>query len=327
MIPTTFIFGAGTCKPLGFPLGIEMVNDTIYSIKRMLQGSDDTALQFFRETLGDESERKLSILHNALEIGDYPSLDRCAQVLEDLEPIIKLFIAIQLLKSESLNLEAVNTRISSEPVDNAYQTLWRYMVKEIDILQEIYAHSYITFNYDRTLEHYLYSKFTHALQQNPDLAIESLTATKIVHVYGDLGQYNPQKVITSLRKTTPPQPNYEAIRESAERINIVPYDHNRIVSYPEIVHAFAHTKRVVILGFGYDEKNCQILRRAYAESKGIPEKQVHQDIAQYWYSSAYKLPGSNRQAARQILGMDPKKIMDSIHKTSSILSMLMGDAY
>lgn len=122
----------------------------------------------------------------------------------------------------------------------------------------------VTFNYDRTLEHYLRTALIHSYRLTPNEGQQLLEVIPIVHVYGSLGAIpvdsNDANGIPFGAPATP-----DVMVRSAENIRIL---HESEDSSPSIkaAHSLLRTaERVILLGFGYDATN---LRRVLSYGPG-----------------------------------------------------------
>ncbi len=112
--------------------------------------------------------------------------------------------------------------------------------------------SIVTFNYDRSLEYFLFSALKNSYGLNDAEAADLLTAVPIVHVYGMLGQ--PHFLAEDGRPYSP-KVTPQTIKSCASNIKII---HELSGSTDELDKAHAlikDAKTVCFLGFGYHPIN------------------------------------------------------------------------
>ena len=245
-IPTVFIVGAGASKPYGFPIGRELVtlicnnliNDQSRYFKQLydLEHYNRSDILGFRNQLlysGKGSvDAFLEHRKNCIQIGKYA----IAQVLIEFEDSQKLFVKgdwYQYL------YEKLNT--SFEEFDQ----------NKIGI---------ITFNYDRSIEHYLFKALKNSYGKSDEECASKIKNIPIIHVHGQLG-YLPWQDKPAREYKRESRDVINAISIAASGIRIIHEDIN--VNEDELFIA-AHSllrgaERIYFLGFGYNETNVKRL--------------------------------------------------------------------
>jgi hypothetical protein len=114
--------------------------------------------------------------------------------------------------------------------------------------------SIITFNYDRSLDHYLFSSLRNWHGKSVDECIEKLAKVPIIHVYGQLGtipypqhgcrQYRPLGEVESIE--------YGAVVDAAHGITLL---HEKESELQEVHKLLTAAERVCFLGFSYHPLN------------------------------------------------------------------------
>jgi len=119
----------------------------------------------------------------------------------------------------------------------------------------------ITFNYDRSLEHYLFQSFiqtygnTDNMPEITRLAHTKIKELKILHVHGSLGLFNPMSNTPKVRRYDS-KIGFEDIDKAANQINIVS---DKTKMNVEILALTAKHTKFHFLGFGYDQRNIEKL--------------------------------------------------------------------
>ncbi len=152
-----------------------------------------------------------------------------------------------------------------------YTYLYRQMIQGLETPKELLRVnenkvSFITFNYDRSLEHFLFTAL-HGLLKNAEIPKEKLSdkliKIPIVHVYGKIGYLPWEKHFTSSEDCVP----YAADQIPPGNIAVKTHGHIKLIyderkGSPELEKAkelISNADRIFFLGFGYDEMNISIL--------------------------------------------------------------------
>ena len=117
------------------------------------------------------------------------------------------------------------------------------------------AVSIVTFNYDRSLEHYLYTVLT-TRRRNDAAALEEMSSIPIIHVHGSLGGLS---ALTSDGRPYSPDLDPETVRHSASRIIVVGEASGDTPEFEEARRRLEHAERIVFLGFGFHEASVRRL--------------------------------------------------------------------
>ncbi|UCC95105.1 MAG: hypothetical protein JSW40_09925 [Candidatus Omnitrophota bacterium] len=291
---TVLVLGAGASKPFGFPIGLDLKEEILITLKekrnKILEG------------LGNPNLIRSFI--DKLSIAPEYSIDAFLETQSD--PVIidfgKLAIAAILLPHEQEKFLFNNYQGRGEEKEyfNWYRHLWNEMKTSFDDFEKNL--SIITFNYDRSLEHFLYRVLK---QKNPGKKDEEykkkLGNIPIIHVYGKLG-YLPWDCPEEERPV-PYDYNWdyidrdcvriceqeEFIENAASKIQII-HENEKIKDEELIRLTLKNTKRIYFLGFGFNQINmdrilgdikrsdCEIKGTIYKmslKSKNIAQKRLH----------------------------------------------------
>ena len=187
--PTVFILGAGASVPYAYPscesLVREIVNDLsrpgslFYSLCRTL-GFTEPHIHEFASTL-DRSHDK--------------SIDAFLQRHESFIKLGKVAITLKLIVHED------ETVLFSPGDDKWYRDLVSELKSpSLDTFDNAVA--FITFNYDRSFEHYLYVSMQNSyeeLKRSPGRCDEILNRIPIIHLHGQIGRL-PWQDDTGIRR-------------------------------------------------------------------------------------------------------------------------------
>ena len=254
-IETVLVLGAGASKAFGLPIGEELVRD-IYSMLdtkvgrfRELFWKVDTALN-----LGDACYRFVEALRDANPLSIDSWLEHNPTFIE----IGKAAIAIALLYKEQ--------KSDLRPQRNWYQLLFKRLDGPFEEFQNNKL-SIITFNYDRSLEQYLFRAFryTHS-EKSEEECKEKLNQLRILHVYGSLGRLEWQSDTQLPLVSYGNKLDRDRILLSADSIKIIPRPKQENVVLESVSDEFNEARKLIaganalyFLGFGYNQTNMERL--------------------------------------------------------------------
>jgi len=144
--PTLFVLGAGASHPYGFPCGAKLRSLICDA------ASDHNPANRALVELGFEAEAVRNIA-SEFQDSNVPSIDAFLSRRPDLVEIGKHVIAANLCCEEN------PTAISSEETkDHWYRYLWSRLIEDTDSPHQLINNEvrFISFNYDRSLEYFLY---------------------------------------------------------------------------------------------------------------------------------------------------------------------------
>ncbi|KAB1064723.1 hypothetical protein [Salibacter halophilus] len=265
---TVFVLGAGASKPFGFPLGSELV-DLIYSsleykplLKKELIGSSLMKGAPYKETpveddsksanplfqmLLDLGHTKNEILsfRNDLVVSQLNSVDAFLEHRVEYIPIGKAAIAYNLLQFES----------SQYLYDNPdwYKYLRNIMNSTYDSFADNQI-SFITFNYDRSLEYYLINSLRATYGKSIVESYELLKTTPIIHLHGKLGPLPWETQDMDIPFGYQPK-NHGELKYVADSIKIIHEDIDSDKEFTSAKKLLSKANKIYILGFGFSPTN------------------------------------------------------------------------
>jgi hypothetical protein len=224
---TVLVLGAGASMPFGFPSGWQLVARLCHHVLTAEVGILDQ-LGFQRAHIEDF---RVALLRSGCT-----SVDLFLEDREDFMDVGKAAIAIALLPAEqttSLFDKLSETcwakqqgMVAEDKQDsNWYQSLWSILTEEctFDAFDKNNL-SIVTFNYDRSLEHYLFTAMKNKYNKTDEECAKKLKETLIVHVYGSLGLL-PWQVDdnSSTASVVPYDPKVEPglVKQAADSIQIM----------------------------------------------------------------------------------------------------------
>jgi hypothetical protein len=251
---TVLVLGAGASVEYGFPTGEKLL--------RLLtrESRDETENKLF-ESLGlleKANEFRKGLLYSAT-----PSIDNYLSRKEgdDLR-VGKLALAYELAACE-----VHDPLMKLDIEDNWYRYFWHRMLAEWKTPESLVGAnkiSVITFNYDRSLEHFLTTAiantFTRPLPNATKIRRRLMRA--IFHVYGSLGLYVPDEIAEA--RAYEPIKSIEKLEQAAAQIRIIPEAREESVVFEGARKILAEADQIGFLGFGFDATNVRRLSLAKA---------------------------------------------------------------
>lgn len=262
---TVFIIGAGASKPYEFPTGRELREKIVDSFREHFK---------LFTTLQNPNDRMISITYESFikrfqESGIH-SIDRFLAFNPDSSYEGKIAIAIEILKAESQS--KFDEKIKSQNKSSDwYSFLYNRMLEGIS--PENGGHkefaknrvSFITFNYDRSLEWYLYRCFSNTFDENifSSTKTAELMPFPIIHVYGaaKLPWQEPNPNLALEYQTN--LISFFDAKKMAEQLRIIFDDRKQNSELSKVAELIKKARKIYFLGFGFADENLEIL--------GIPE--------------------------------------------------------
>lgn len=265
--PTVLVLGAGASWPFGYPTGLELkdrITEDIMTTPGNIPvltnlGHSREVLNWFREGL--------------LRSGR-TSVDVFLATRPDFMDVGKAAIALALLPIEqSDQLFAVWPRVRRREIrgepdhkgqpnamranGNWYELLFNAMVDD-DLRLEAAPEnkvSIVTFNYDRSLEHYLMTALMNTYGKSESVVAEVLNRINIVHVHGSLGKLPWQPGDAALTVAYATQTGPDQIKVAASCIKVLPEGQRDSDEFKRAQDLIQKADRVHFLGFGFNRTN------------------------------------------------------------------------
>jgi hypothetical protein len=268
--PTVLIVGAGASKPFGFPIGTEL-KERICS--ELLDTKTDVHI-----IINEFNGSQLQSFVKDLKYSGFYSVDAFLEVRQEYEKIGKRAIAAILLEEEARNenqLFASNTW---------FQYLFNILTNNSKNLDSFQSNkiSIITYNYDRAIEHYLFTALKSSFGK-PDQEIKTVMENlNIIHLHGSLGKlpwqggkypfnythFDGSVSSLAIRQAKSSQQSIERKRTILCRAMEVATDAIKIIHEVELkndmqfqnaIQALKKAQTVYFLGFGFSETNLKRL--------------------------------------------------------------------
>ena len=288
--PTTLVLGAGASKPYGFPTGGELAQKLCSPLNLTHPHGiySDQQLEQFSERFLNSGLYSIDafLAHN----GDVPLRGYLDTTYED---VGKYAIAKILC-----TLEYPGAIFNPNGVidDHWYKYLWNRLVCPIEKFQENKL-KIVTFNYDRSLEYFLFTTIKNTYNLHPGEAIKLLNSIPITHVYGQLGMFLGQGEKREQREFKSSLPSKEELKLAANSLMVIDEKRDNSTNFSTAVEYISQAERVCFLGFGFDETNVERLKiREIARQKKPPT----------FYASTFGTARAEREKIIQLLSHPEK---------------------
>ena len=252
---TVLILGAGASKPYGYPTALELRREIINNLIPLLKKYSED---------GNKSEgfdthpyiKKIQELINVFKYSSTNSIDLFLSRNKEYQDIGKQIITFLLANYE------LGSKFREDIIDNNCD--WYFFIYEIltrgifnsDEISKFAENkvTIITFNYDRSFEHFLYESLQYSFKGKQNEINELMLNFNIIHVYGKIAPLNWE--------------SSEGVkyRDSLLRDYYADYFKNIQIIYEEreskvekIIEAISNANKIFFLGFGYAEENLKAI--------------------------------------------------------------------
>jgi len=264
MDDSVFILGAGASAAYGYPTGFELAEEIKNFLRNFLYdpkfaSKEKADLNGFFNQLVTPLSRLEQFYDSLLKASTY-SIDKFLENRPDYLDLGKLLIAYMLKKKE--NDYALFIKLKH---DNWFAELFNRIDANVMNISKNRI-SFITFNYDRSLEFFLYNLLKSRSTKGDNDILQAFRSIPIIHVYGSLGCFPWENScgIPYSYEFTPDQ-----IKKMAANIEIM--SNETETEELKAAHKLLNqAKKIYFIGCGYDFKNLNRLKIIeYAEGKTI----------------------------------------------------------
>ncbi len=271
---TVFVIGAGAGVPYGFPTGLKLRDNIIKTLspsgsisklflpdKALRSGEQEIKHKFLEDCAGFASK------FNGANIS---LIDRFLSINRDdnnLLKIGKMAIVYEILRAERDCSVNMGILAIYDWFFYLYDNMMTNTITDKRDLVKFLENDvcFITFNYDRFLEHYLYSSLANTFTLTDPVEITKLLSKiEIIHVYGKIGPLEWQDNTHGIKFGNDQQEiTLDLLESTYKNINIV-YDERTSEDHRELIYKkLKETNHLIFLGFGWDQMNLELL--------GIPD--------------------------------------------------------
>lgn len=255
---TVFILGAGASYPYGYPTGAELKKDILLHSEENLSVYREL---FKSKILADINlpKDRIDEFVKRFEYSRDLMIDYFLSTLES-EKLIslgKIIIAASLVKYEKISggLKPLQQK------DDWYSILFTNMTEGITKYSDYHLFSennisFITFNYDRSLEYLFSSSLKNKFNIGIKDTMKLLENIKIIHVFGRLPQLPHENINEKYQYGC----NFNFSELSSIANNIKTINERTSIDCKEIHDEINSAKKIFILGFGYASENLEVLQ-------------------------------------------------------------------
>lgn len=242
--PTVFVLGAGASAPFGFPTGAKLYSAVVHAL------NDDAAGFTFLQGQMGFGANQIRNFRQALFYSGKNSVDQFLEHRFEFIEIGKAAMAMILIGAEV------------EDALFAMENSWlRYTYERLNTSFDDFggnAVSFITFNYDRSLEHFLFVSLKHSYGKTDQECTSEIAKIPIIHLYGRLGFLPWQH---TAGRSYHHQIDGRVIRNAVQNMKIVHEDTSGAADddFERAKELIAKAEQVYFLGFGYNEINMRRL--------------------------------------------------------------------
>lgn len=241
--PTVLILGAGASLHCGYPLGLQLISD----VASLRQKSPYLPLP--ARWSHEDLERFITRLSRS---GHY-SIDAFLEIVPPEIELGKYLIAYCLKQKEDID------RLFPPYDSGWYQYLFNCLLNNDTAPFSNNQLTIVTYNYDRSLEAYIYEALMARFSMTPDEAKVELAKVPIIHVHGSIGVFPEIPYSTSK--------DIDVVSEIARCITIIHeiHDHDQEGEFCNEEFRLANlainnASRIVFLGFGFHYDNVRRLK-------------------------------------------------------------------
>jgi len=257
---TVFILGAGASVVYGFPTGEELKNeilrlniDVCYNAANEPLGPNHSPLwKYIFDKCGKDI---IFDFMSSFKKSGKTSVDAFIEHRREFLTIGKILISLKLI-----NYENEDSLFNTDSKDNWYEYIYGKLNSKYDDFDKNNV-SFITFNYDRSLEHYLLTCIKYSYDKSEKEAADTLQFIPIIHLYGTLGHLpalgndknnRPFNQVSTSKEIETCIDNIKIIHEGV--------DLEKDKEFNKAYKLITDARMICFLGFGYDEINLSRLK-------------------------------------------------------------------
>ncbi len=274
---TVLILGAGASIVYGYPSGNELVNQICTNLKTPYTDRDFTQqIHTFIDL--DFRPKDTITFRNALANCAKDTIDEFLTTNPSFDKIGKHAIAMEIIRCE----HQLKLTESGNTSNNWYKYLFTAMTNgqnKIDTFPNNKI-SFITFNYDRSLEQFFYTALKNNYHGTPDeIIFDILKKIPIIHVHGQVGKMPWQG--ENFRHYQP-SVDCDNIKKGASGIITINEADEELPEFIKARKLILNAKEVIFLGFGFDSTNIKHLnatgcfqqKKVIGTARGFSDKRM-----------------------------------------------------
>jgi len=285
--PTLFILGAGASKPYGYPTGAELRNNIIKSFELHFNLLSDIKPPNMPRN-SEIARRQIPKFIEHFNGSSIVSIDKYLALNPTDSYIGKISITLSILKSERESCFREDIKNTNE---DWYSLLFNRMTSSLNKPDD-YKHfcenkvAFITFNYDRSLEYFLYDSFYHSFfdkRHDIEKNVEGCVPFPIIHVYGSVAHISQADWFQHNCNYYGDFNYFVSVEKMSKGIRVIGEERSDNKIKEQIKELLKNCKRIFFLGFGYAQENLDAIdlihnihdkTRVYGTARGMTDKEI-----------------------------------------------------
>lgn len=256
---TLFILGAGASLPYGYPSGKDLRKSISFNFV------NDYVNYFCNSNVDQNNQNYINYLRkfsNKFYKSSNKSIDLFLSRNPEFNSVGKLAITLEIFKAEfESNFREKISNVNQDwysylfdRLTNTFKNKDQFKLSENEI-------SFITFNYDRSLQQFLFESLFNSFESIKDTeAANEIRNIPILHVYGQIAPLpweSHNSGISYKRKIMS-----DIIDSANENIKLIDENNNSDIGQ-NISEMIRSADRIFFLGFGYAKENLEVLNFPY----------------------------------------------------------------
>jgi len=305
-VPTALVLGAGVSLSYGYPLGSGLVEDVLGNV------DSEYWAQIIMHCGVDR--REISRFKSELQLSQQASIDRFLEHRPELMRVGKLAIALALMLRERNDVLLTDFGIRKAGI-------YHYLYEKLNATWDSFNQnklSIVTFNYDRSIEHFLFSALKHSYDKSDGETSEAIANIPIIHVHGWLGPLPwqaeggrpyapvlaPDSARAVIRNPKLRLPIAQSVQRASEQIIVVSQANPNTEEFQEAHALLEAAERIYFLGFGFHRDNLTRLQLKAGTLATRSDPSIQQNLMNPKYTlsphrgSALDLGEAEREAIR-----------------------------
>ena len=273
---TVFVVGAGASCEYGFPSGIALKQSISSSLARLVSQEPDTPMRDVLDIAAHKEAKDVSVyvktaqeisraLPLALSIDNYLHTHRGDKVIEQ---VGKLAIVQTILNAErrSKLYFKPTADFNFSNVEDTWLTKLMQLLNESNTIDSLKARlasiTFVVFNYDRCIEHFLFNAIKTFYGVPWDVAAEVAMGIRIYHPYGTVGEYPFNPSMQAAGTPYGADLRRDSLLEVAQGIKtFTEGTDDRLSDILAIREHIANASKLIFLGFAFHPINIELLAR------------------------------------------------------------------
>ena len=277
MAKTIFILGAGASHPYGFPLGGTLISEILERTEIELDPKTGQYLNtngLLNLLLPEFQEHHINAFRKHLEESELNSIDSFLSHNTQFLKIGKACIAYIILEYEQKSIQRNKLK------GDWYKYFWNELSSEVP---NNFDFKIYTFNYDRSLSYYLFSKSKETFSSDKVKHLNYHRSIPIIHLHGNLGSIEYGDL--------GPIHEYKHLENLATQIKVI-FEVQPDTKFEELQLDIKTAQHIVFLGFGFHPDNIKRLGfpdlkftcpnpKFYASTMGLLEGEIETRFLNY----------------------------------------------